>query len=310
MPNFPTLPDGIYDGMPMEGYLSLPRLSASGCTDLLDRCPAVFRWKQDHPDPQEYSVAAAIGSGLHMMVLEPQRWAESVVVVDAADWRTKAAQEARAAALADGRLPLLPAHVDTVTAMAEAVKRAIGPLPPGTAERTYLWTARPWNVPFRSRPDWACDGGLLLDFKTTGCAAPGAFVRRVLDNGHHLQAAACLEAHAALTGRRAGWIWIVQETDPPYVVQLYEPTETALSIGRERLREACALYAACVAEDKWPAYADGTLPLDLPGYAVTQHEERKALAHARDVEAARRGGAPPPTLLRIAAAWQAPHGNA
>ena len=306
MPKFNDKPDGIYPDMPMDEYLGLPRLSASGCHTLVTRCPAAFHYEQT-ADDSDSSAVTEIGKAAHILALEPHRWAEKVALIDFDDWRKKAAQEAREQALANDMIPLNNPQAETVLGMHEALKAEIGDqLAGGQVERTLLWTLKAFGVGMRSRPDWtAADDRRIVDYKTTGNAAARSFRSRVLDNGHHIQAAMCIEAHGLLTGRRADWWWLVQETEAPYLPAIYRPTEPWLAVGRELFHEAAETFARCCASGQWPGYLAGR-PEDLepPGWMVNEHMARTEARHARAVND--RAANANRDLLKVAADMQRP----
>jgi hypothetical protein len=298
---------GIYDGISPERYHALRALSASGCKTLIDECPAVF-W-HEHMAPQEQDEDESrfdIGTAAHLLYLEPEQFAARSAVIEADSYRTGAAREARAAARAAGKVPLLEHQLALVMDMRTALLAEVGDLfTGGRAERTYLWRDPETGVPMRGRPDYV-KPGLLLDFKTSASANPRAFQARVWDNGHHIQAALYLDAHELLTGERGEWLWIVQATKPPYAVTAFRPTPSVIHWGREQYRAAVDLYARCLESGEWPAYASEPVLLDLPKYAEYRLMERQ---EAGDFERKRRGSKPiDPKLARALHQFQSPLG--
>ena len=94
---------GVLDDLPDPEYHAHPALSSSGARKLLPpSCPARFKWERDNPPPSR--PALDIGSAAHKQVLGV---GADIVVVEADDWKTKAAQETRKAAYAAVQIPLL-----------------------------------------------------------------------------------------------------------------------------------------------------------------------------------------------------------
>jgi hypothetical protein len=100
-----------------------PSLSKSIIADLINKSPAHAR--EAHPrlnpnfsrdDDPKYD----LGNVAHQLFLEG---IDAVAVCPFDDWRTKAAKEAREAARADGRIPMLAAQYDECLAMVEAIRR-------------------------------------------------------------------------------------------------------------------------------------------------------------------------------------------
>lgn len=269
--------NGIFPKIKESSYHALPRLSSSGMKMIIEDCPAAFRYAADHPERDDPSRDTEIGTAAHLLLLEPQ--SPRLVLIDAEDYRTKVAKELRSDAYADGRSPILAPDMEKAKEMVTAFYRQAAPLPSDiAAEVSYLWTDPETGTALKARPDGAT-GGMLIDYKTTANAHPEAFARRVVDNGHHIQAAHYLAGHRVLTGRDADWLWIVQSTKPPFLVSVHRPTQGTLQAGYEKVRAAIAIYNACRDSGKWPGYEaptpDGVWSLDLPVWAKFQHEERR-----------------------------------
>ncbi|HET8681267.1 MAG TPA: PD-(D/E)XK nuclease-like domain-containing protein [Micromonosporaceae bacterium] len=286
IPTAPITSPGVYD-IPAETYHADPvpggSLSASGARRLLPpSCPARYRWWADHHEPprREYD----LGHAAHTLILGagPQ-----LVVVDAGDWRTKAARQARDDAHAAGHVPLLTADHDTVQAMATALRGhpvAAALLDPARMwpEQTLIWRDHPTGVWRRARldtlprPDTSMGSRMILaDYKTTGKSAdPDSIERAVHDHGYHIQAAWYLAGVEALgLADTAAYLLIVQERDPPYLVTVAEIATGALRIGRQLARRAINTYARCVAAGRWPGYCDDVAYVSLPAWALRQHAE-------------------------------------
>src|SRR5438067_419038 len=111
-------------GLPAVEYHATRALSASGAWLLAEECAAKFLWRSPwNPlDVAEAKSEFDIGVAAHLAVLEPERHADSIVVIEAGDYRTTKAREARDAARADGKLPLLPYQFDIVQAIAGSIR--------------------------------------------------------------------------------------------------------------------------------------------------------------------------------------------
>src|ERR1043166_1824183 len=97
-------------GLPAVEYHGMRALSASGAWLLAEECPAKFLWRSPwNPlfEP-EAGTDFDIGVAAHLAVLEPQRQSDSIVLIEAGDYRTTKAREARDAARGAGKVPLLP----------------------------------------------------------------------------------------------------------------------------------------------------------------------------------------------------------
>lgn len=133
-----------------------PSLSNSLMTVLLKQTPrhAWLRHPRLNPayEAEVGGGAFDIGTAAHAMLLEGENIA---TVIDAEDWRTKAAQEARDKAYLAGKIPLLSRQHAAVQEMLHAALAYIdstslkGILGRGKAEQTLIW--RSANVWCRAR---------------------------------------------------------------------------------------------------------------------------------------------------------------
>ena len=273
----PMLVDGMSDA---EYHGDREHLSQSGAKLLLPpSCPAKFKWVRDNGraprrafDFGHAAHAVALGRGLDL------------VVVDAPDWRTKAAKEAQDAARTEGKVPLLAEEMARVNAMAEKlhehpIARVLLDPDGGAPEQSAFWVDEATGVPCRARFDWLPhgDGGgrmIISDYKTAVSANPIAFGKSSWDYGYAGQDQWYTDAARALgLADDLAFVFIVQEKEPPYIVTVVELDAEAKRIGRERNRLARDTYAECVAADRWPGYTDDVALASLPGWAVCQHEE-------------------------------------
>ncbi|MGH3990894.1 MAG: hypothetical protein ACRDSN_00345, partial [Pseudonocardiaceae bacterium] len=134
---------GVYD-LPAEVYHADPvaggSLSSSGARRLLPpSCPALFQHALTNGEV--HRAVFDLGHAAHTLALGV---GAPLAAIDADDWRTKAAREARDAAYAAGTVPLLRAEHEQVQAMAAALIEhpiAGALLRPGggDAEQTLVW---------------------------------------------------------------------------------------------------------------------------------------------------------------------------
>jgi hypothetical protein len=265
---------GLYD-IPAEQYHRDPveggSLSSTGARRLL-ASPARFRYDQDHPSApkKEYD----LGHAAHQLVLGA---GPELVRVDADEWRTKAIKEHVAAIRTAGAVPLRPADWDAVRAMAEQLRRhpLAGPLlsSGGVAEQTVVWRDERTGVMCRAMIDYRT-GRIVADYKTTTDASNDALRRAIATYGYYIQAAHYLDGIAAVTGVEAGFLFMAQEKDPPYLVNVVQCDDEYLAIGRARIARAREIYRDCTESGIWPGYPTDDIPtLSPPRWLAYQHEE-------------------------------------
>lgn len=278
-----TMP-GVYN-LTSEEYHADPvperlggSLSASGAKKLLPpNCPAIFDYERHHGRAPK--TAFDFGHAAHELVLGV---GAGLVAVDATDWRTKAAKEAKEAAYADGKVPLLAADVQVVEAMAEAIQAhpiAAALLNPenGKPEQALLRQDEQEGVWLRSMLDWLPNSGvgrmIVPDYKTCVSAAPERFRKAAADFGYHQQAAWYVGMVLALgLAEDAAFVFVCQEKTPPYLVSVFEPDAQALRVGRAMNREAIDIYAECESSGVWPGYSQEVELLSLPPWYVRAQE--------------------------------------
>lgn len=268
--------------MSMIEYLSLKAVSSGLCHRILDKSPFHARLESPWNDSrtQSNSGTADIGTYAHAMLLEGG--ISSLVVIDAEDWRTKAAKEARDQAYADGKTPILQKKVASVEAMVAAAKEYIsrselaGIFDTGAAEQTLIFNQG--DILCKARADWlTADYGICLSYKTTaGSANPDSWIRTQLpqyDMATVFYERAVMEACNTDT---TAVVHLVQEQEFPYCCSLIGLDPAYRDLASNRLDSAIATWASCVATGKWPAYPTRICWAEPKGWQVMQAEERAA----------------------------------
>lgn len=270
------LAPGVHHDVPADRYHADPALSSSDARQLLPpSCPARYRWTKDNGQPPRR--VFDLGHAAHLIVLGA---GDPLEVVDAADWRTKAAKEQRDDAHAAGRVPILAHEHQQVTAMASALRahpiagRLFQP-GAGHAEVTLVWDDSTTGATCRARLDWlptVAPGRRLVvaDYKTAANVDPESLRRSMAQFGYHRQAAWYLDGcrQLGLGDERAGWVFVCQEKQPPYLVTVYEPDPIAMRVAAELNVQARHTWRWCTDTGRWPGYSDDEpLQLALPRWA-------------------------------------------
>lgn len=263
---------GIYPNIEAADYHASEFFSCSKAKQLLADGPAKFRWAMLN-NIRRHSLAFDIGTAAHL-VLQPDKWDSQVLVVDADDWRTKAAKEEKAIAYATGRTPLLAKQAGSVRAMqARLLSHPVAGrlLASGQGEVTII-AKHETGIWLKSRLDWLTDdnGPVILDYKTTENANPEAFAKSCWNSGYYMQEPWYCDIYQQSTGRKPRFVFIVQETAPPYEIALYCLDESDADLGRRQNRRAIHLFAECLAADSWRGYGDQPQLVTLPNYAHYQ----------------------------------------
>lgn len=274
-----TFRAGVYDIL-LQEYLAdpapAPSLSASIAHVLLTRTPAHAWLKHPHLNPlAEQEQASRLDKGTigHALLLEDD--SSRIVPIEAEDYRTKAAREARDEAWAGGKLPILEADLLSVQVMVEKAKQAIAASEfaedwrHGTPEQTLLWQAN--GIWKRSRPDKrATDWRICWDYKTvTRSASPELWARsHILQHGYDLQAALVMEAVGFLMDTTCTVVFVVQEMDPPFAVSFVSLSPSWLALAQQKLAVASDTWKRCLERNEWPAYSRRVAYVEPPNWAT------------------------------------------
>ena len=269
---YPGVPDEVYHADPVEGG----SLSSTGARAVQD-CPAKFHYERSHPRPPKREFD--LGHAAHHLVLGVGPRLE---VIDAMDFKTKAAREERDAAYAAGAVPLLPHEYDQVEEMAAVLRahRTAAALLGGAMqfELTLVWQDVQTGVMCRARIDCltrAANGRILIvDYKTARSSRPDDIRKAVHERGYHQQTDWYSDGVMELgIAQNPLPLLIFQEKTPPYVVTVAQIPQSAMDIAAVKNRAALELYAECTRTGHWPGYAEDVVMAPLPPYAERQFQE-------------------------------------
>jgi PDDEXK-like domain of unknown function (DUF3799) len=271
--------DAVVRDLPHDQYLAHPALSASGAKTLVrSGGPARFRHERDNPRPR--TDAMELGTAAHAAVLGT---GPTIAVVDADSWRTKAAQQQRDQARAEGLVPMLFADARKVADMAAALRahpyasRLLQP-DTGAPEVSLFYRDPQYGVDRRCRVDFLRDPDpdgrlLLVDYKTTKSADLRSIDNAIADYGYHLSGAWYRDIIVGLgLARSVPVVLIFQETSTPYLVHVVELDGPWLRIGEDLSRRAMRIFAECTASGDWPGYQDITLSTP-PAWLLNRHDD-------------------------------------
>jgi len=206
------------------------------------------------------------GEVVHSMVLGGGR---EIEVIDADDWRTKAAREAREAAKLSGKIPMLARKYSDAKKLALSLSHVM-PSGADPTEVTAIWVSL--GCPCRCRMDIFTGAG-IDDLKITENAAMAATPRHIISMGYHIQAASNLDAIENLVPEMAGrakFRLIFAENKAPFGVIRAELSGELLELGRVQWRRAKRDWAECLVNDAFPLYSRETRIIECPAWAMTE----------------------------------------
>jgi hypothetical protein len=304
---------GIHSNIPMPVYLGDPCPSpslSSSVALLIDTASARHAWAQ-HPRlggaPGEYSKKADLGTAAHDILFGGD---DCVVFVDAKDWRTKFAQDARDTARAAGKVALLEHQRPEIDAMVRAAREfcaeagVLHIIEAGVAEETLVWREDAAGVPekqltfngvpiiwddtyfFRIRPDLmsydaTAGRATMLHYKTTEASAnPAKFIPGIMRSmGYaftlqfYARGAAALAATTNPELANCQQLILVQEQFAPYACSLIALDPAAVAIADARVNRAVATWKRCIATGRWPAYSPGIHYAEPTAWELAAAEE-------------------------------------
>lgn len=293
---------GIFADMPTADYFKdccpSPSLTQSVAKILIEQSPlhawhAHPRLNPDyrHDDDTKFDV----GNVAHKLMIGRGK---EIVVLDAPDWNAtgmgKGAKselhEKRDAARAAGKIAVLGKTYARASNMVEAAKEQLelrgldwlfNPQY-GRGEVVLAW--QEGGLWMRQMVDWLnALPTVFADYKTTSMsAAPHGLDRMMASAGWPIQAAMAERGLDVLDPESAGrrrYLFVVQEDERPYSLNVVELTEGPMTMGRKMLDHGVNLWRECVRNDRWPGYPPEIVRPQYPGWAETQWLDREVEHH-------------------------------
>jgi hypothetical protein len=231
-----------------------------------------------------------LGSVVHELILGKGGGYE---VLEFESYTSKAAKEARDAALAFGKVPILENQFGEALLMRDAVFDRLSEIhvcrdiflqdadtfQNGTAEHVMIWN-EPNGAICRAMIDWhGPDEHELWDIKTTGAGLSDAAIDRTIENlGYDLSAAFYVRGVNALCPHLQGrvkWRWIFVEDEEPFECRVIEPTESTLALGDRKARYANEIWTQCMLSGRWPGYPNEIYHQTMPEWAERRWLDRE-----------------------------------
>lgn len=258
----------------------VPSLSSS-IAQILLRESALKAW-HSHPklNPnyrEEFDGKFDIGTCAHAVLLEKDH--SNIVIVQADDWRTRAAKEKRNEARAAGKTALLERHHADVMAMVNAADAFL--LNSDIAEQwrdadsEVTGVCNEGSVWMRCRFDRITKNRrVIIDYKSTEDASPETFSRQIVRMGYHIQDAFYrrVARNLGIVGPR--FVFLAQSCNAPYECSLHACDPSLQEIAEAEVERAIGLWRECVTKKEWPSYG-GRVHYALPSsWMIQEHEQR------------------------------------
>jgi len=238
-------------------------------------------------EPIPPSEAMALGSAVHVLLLEPHD-ANRVVVMPDFNARTIVGKEARAAFQAEheGSIVLNAEQYELAWSMASAVgsnamaRRLLKA--EGQTEIALRWADSRTGLPSKARVDKVIENSIeqgvgdssdavIIDVKTALDPFPNGWQKAVLNYGFHRQAAFYQRAWQTLHGQAPQVFFIVIGKSPPHESIVYELNESFLHLAREENARLMDELCTRLDTDDWSGrFTNGVVPLSPPSWAMRE----------------------------------------
>lgn len=222
--------------------------------------------------------AMKVGTALHTMALEPEKFNQRYFCLPEMDRRTKAGKElyAQIEATNKNKILLKPEDFQVVAEAATSIRNntfANGLLSNALTELTATWHDVETSLDLKGRIDAYNEKlRIIVDIKTTTDAGR-SFSKTILQRGYHRQAAFYMDALRA-NGKPVEHVVIIAvEKEPPYSVALYKLCDDTIRLSKAENDALLKRYAHCLKTDYWPGYTQGIMTISLPNYAMENMEE-------------------------------------
>lgn len=257
-----------------------PTLSAGVAHTALTRSSLHAKWQHPKLSPEyepEESTRFDIGTAAHALLLEGSE--DCIAWIDFPDYKKGEARLEAAAARLQGKTPVLVKYQKPLGAMVASAMSYIdqtelaGIFDNGDPEVTGIWEVG--GVWCRMRIDWLKrDRRVMLNYKTTRCAEPAAFIRSMVPLGYDLSAV-FYEGGMKALGHQTEQFFLAQEIEPPYACKLIGLSPAMREIATRKRDEAIAIWQNCLKKKLWHGYSPSIAYAEPTSWQVSEDEERK-----------------------------------
>jgi hypothetical protein len=288
---------GVFENMPFSEYHRRALgIASAGGLKLVRRSLAHYKAWATTPYSRR-SRAFDFGSAYHAYVLTPETFATQYLVAPANMPRRPTEKQRKAIgksfatldaiakwdafdaeAASGNRLTLDARDYQKIQDMRAALddEEMCGPLPglilrEGRREVTYRWIDPETGLPCRARFDYLHDGlGYGLDLKSCRDGSDEGFARAVTSLEYDISAAHYISGAHALERPLRSYIFLAQETEPPYVATPTILGDSFADAAFPDWRRAMNRLAGAVRSGRFPGYIrnrpDGFRVLEAPPY--------------------------------------------
>ncbi len=260
-----------------------PSLSNSVAKILIDQSPRHAWIAHPRLNPRHQSGEDSrfdLGTAAHALLLEGSN--AKIAVIDADDWRTKAAKEQRDEARENGLTPILAKHNRALNDMVGEAQSFLaktelsGLYDKAKSEQTVIWQddGGAWC---RARLDrLADDHTWIFDYKTSTNAEPGYFSDRVIRQmGYTFQGGFYRRGLMAVDSDCDPEFFVLaQDIEPPYCCSLHALSPARKELASFEVQRAIDLWRECLDKNHWPGYSTQTHWSEPSAWEIADAEMR------------------------------------
>lgn len=244
-------------------YHKAPGVSSSGLVKFIQYSPA--HYKAYLTEPREQTDAMALGSAIHMAILEPNLF-ESTYICKPTDmsFATKEGKEWKAANA--NKNILSQDKFETCVRIRDKFQKSSvlkGYLSGGEAESSYFWEDEQTGLVCKCRPDYIVEN-TIYDIKTAEDCRPRHFQFQLRKYRYDIQSAFYVRGMEKILGSKVNFVHIVVEKTAPFEVSVYQLDEASIERASLDVQNAMFQMKECFEKGEWPGYSYETKPISLP----------------------------------------------
>lgn len=275
---------GIYDE-PNKAYHAGCGVSSSELKKLL---LSGAHYDEYLRNPPEQSKEMVLGSMVHTMLLEPEKFEFEYHTGEFNVRRGKDYEAALKAA--EGKTLVSREDVEKAAAIVEGFKAHAKDHPylngkqynllEGVKEHSFYSTCPHTGILRKVRPDNITPTRVITDIKTTRNAGFDSFQKSIVDFGYYLSAAYYLQvvkdtiAQNPEQAKELGLVTpevfciVAIESEAPHAVQTYFLNGESIRIGEQHVLKALKTLLECATTGKWEGYPKKMVEIGLPNWAM------------------------------------------
>ena len=250
----------VFEEISNAEYRKREGLSSSDIKTMM-KSFATWKYFKDHPEVDNDTPSLRFGRACHKFMLEPYDFGNEYAIAPKVDGRTKEGKEAKKEFLkqAEGKELIDEETYDKLVDMRDMLYKTpyVKNLINGEHEKSFFWTDEATGIKCKCRPDSFGKFGnhnIIVDYKTTENAETSAFMRSALKYNYDVQAAHYTAGLEVIYEKDYQFIFIAQETKPPYLVNVLQADSYFMENGREVRGVMLETYKKCLELGEYPAY--------------------------------------------------------